>query len=54
LSAAAQSLAFSWLVRPAAIGRAVCMGGSGLTNQEKAKLWAAADKLRGHLDAAIR
>ena len=25
---------------------------SGLTNEEKAKLWAAADKLRGHLDAA--
>lgn len=25
---------------------------SGLTNAEKAKLWAAADKLRGHLDAA--
>jgi type I restriction enzyme M protein len=25
---------------------------SGLTNEDKAKLWAAADKLRGHLDAA--
>ncbi len=25
---------------------------SGLTSAEKAKLWAAADKLRGHLDAA--
>ncbi|HEY7031475.1 MAG TPA: type I restriction-modification system subunit M N-terminal domain-containing protein, partial [Thermomicrobiales bacterium] len=25
---------------------------SGLTNEEKGKLWAAADKLRGHLDAA--
>ncbi|MDP9364737.1 MAG: type I restriction-modification system subunit M N-terminal domain-containing protein, partial [Chloroflexota bacterium] len=25
---------------------------SGLTNQDKAKLWAAADKLRGHMDAA--
>lgn len=25
---------------------------SGLTNAEKAKLWAAADKLHGHLDAA--
>lgn len=25
---------------------------SGLTNAEKTKLWAAADKLRGHMDAA--
>jgi len=25
---------------------------SGLTNEEKGKLWAAADKLRGHMDAA--
>src|SRR6266702_3070632 len=25
---------------------------TGLTNEEKGKLWAAADKLRGHLDAA--
>ncbi len=25
---------------------------SGLTNEDKAKLWAAADKLRGHMDAA--
>ncbi|HEU5423562.1 MAG TPA: class I SAM-dependent DNA methyltransferase, partial [Nitrolancea sp.] len=25
---------------------------SGLTSEEKARLWAAADKLRGHLDAA--
>lgn len=25
---------------------------SGLSGQEKAALWAAADKLRGHLDAA--
>ena len=25
---------------------------AGLANEEKAKLWAAADKLRGHMDAA--
>ena len=25
---------------------------SGLSNEDKAKLWAAADKLRGHMDAA--